>query len=451
MPVYRVLRTEGDYPFHVVDRDGLPHPELTLYACLSVRYHSSLTARAYTREVVSLASWSADHPVVLRQGWQLLGPPKQVRTLLNFFLTSEMKCIVSLGLDRCGFETRRIEPTWQTGRRLERLLAALRSFYTVLNEHGRYHYENPMDADDARRYIEEERHRKLQEFVDCHGRLPMPADSGVDGIREMRLSYNYFRLKGDQWLPEILDEPALMGKVMSAGEKWGWTLREICLSRILFETGCRIHEACQLSVSDWVHSGFMREILSISKGSHGRRVKSLFISDRTVKILRQYVDEQRARLNIQGYGLSELAELPVETLRHLPLFLTRRGTSLSPDHFRRNYWGPALNAAGLQLRCHQVRHWFVTQALNEIHQRAGSAEELQTLRSSLFELMAWKSDMLPVYDQAMRRHDLPELAHRIHAHIEREQQHNRALRSHLAPRPEMVTESQRMLEEMLKP
>ncbi len=71
----------------------------------------------------------------------------------------------------------------------------------------------------------------------------------------MRLSASYFRLKGNQWLPEILDEPALMNRVMSAGEQWGWTLRETGLVRILFDTGCRVHEACQLSVADWVQSG----------------------------------------------------------------------------------------------------------------------------------------------------------------------------------------------------
>ncbi|MGC3875015.1 tyrosine-type recombinase/integrase [Halomonas sp. GXIMD04776] len=451
MPVYRVLRAEGDFPFHVVDREGLPHPELTLYACMSVRHHASLTARAYTREVVSFASWATDHPVVIRQGWQLLGPPAQVRALLAFFLASEMKCIVALGRDRGGFETRRIEPTWQTGRRLERLLAALRSFYTVLHEHGHYHHGNPMDADGARRYIEEERRRQLRAFVDAHGRMPMPADSGVDGVREMRLSASYFRLKGNQWLPEILDEPALMNRVMSAGEQWGWTLRETALVRILFDSGCRVHEACQLSVADWVQSGFMREMLAISKGSHGRRVKRLFITDRTAKVLRRYVDEQRARLDPRGYGLSELAELPVEALHRIPLFLTRRGTSMNPDHFRRDYWAPALNAAGLQVRCHQVRHWFVTQALNDIHQRARSAEELQSLRGALRELMAWTSDMLPIYDQAIRRHNLPELAHHIHARIEREHRRDRARRSQPDPRPESITESQQMLDEMLKP
>ncbi|SDL63240.1 hypothetical protein SAMN05661010_02164 [Modicisalibacter muralis] len=106
-------------------------------------------------------------------------------------------------------------------------------------------------------------------------------------------------------------------------------------------------------------------------------------------------------------------------------------------------------AAELQLRCHQIRHWFVTQALNDIHQHARSEEDLQNLRSSLRELMAWKSDMLPVYDQAIRRHDLTELAHRIHARIEREHQDDCARCSQPVSRHELLSESHRTLEEML--
>ncbi len=41
MPVYRVLHAEGCYPFHVVDRDGLPHPELTLYPEYCTRHEKS--------------------------------------------------------------------------------------------------------------------------------------------------------------------------------------------------------------------------------------------------------------------------------------------------------------------------------------------------------------------------------------------------------------------------
>src|SRR3546814_5391649 len=124
------------------------------------------------------------------------------------------------------------------------------------------------------------------------------------------------------------------------------------------------------------------------------RVKRLFITQRTVKVLHQYVNEQRVILDPHGRSISDFSKLPLKTLESAPLFLTRLGTAVSPDHFRRNFWAPALNLSQLKLRLHQVRHWFVTIALNELHQRATSDEELQRLRSDFRELMAWKSDML---------------------------------------------------------
>src|SRR3546814_14698608 len=100
-----------------LDRSGLPHSELTLYACTANQIHSPKTARAYLREIVAYASWAETHPIVLRQNWQLLGSVDNVRSMFSFFLTEEMKCVIAIGKDACGFDTRRIEPTWGTRRR----------------------------------------------------------------------------------------------------------------------------------------------------------------------------------------------------------------------------------------------------------------------------------------------------------------------------------------------
>src|SRR3546814_20640916 len=105
-----------------------------------------------------------------------------------------MKCVIAIGKDAWGFETRRIEPTWGTRRRLERLFAALRSFYCLLISKGRYDYTNPLEGDRARELIEEERHRFITQFSKANARLPMPVGSGIDQIRYKRNSAAYFRL-----------------------------------------------------------------------------------------------------------------------------------------------------------------------------------------------------------------------------------------------------------------
>lgn len=459
MPMYTQVRTASDlFSVHVVDEDGLPHVELTAYACRSPRHHSPRTARAYTGEVVAFASRAGSNPEVLRQGWRLLGPPHEARRVVSHVLATSMRCALVVGRDRLGFETCSVKPTWQAGRGLERLLAALRSFYAVLRLHGFYPHTNPMEADGARRAIEAEARAEAEAFRLAHGRGRMPPESGVDApatVVERRGAAAYFRLRGERWLPVVLDDPALMDDVLAAGERWGWSLRETALVRVLFDAGCRVGEACVLTLADWRPGGFMREVLAPNKGSMGRRTKSLILSVRTVKVLCRYVDGERSHLDPRGRGLADFMRADADELAGAPLFLTSAGTALDPDHFRRDFWTPALQAAGIKLRCHQVRHWFVTRGLSAIEADAESEEQLKRDRQTFRELMGWKSDMLPVYDQAIRRHDLPRLAARVHASIERRGRRRPARKGAETGRRAPATtgpassETAAMLEEML--
>ena len=226
MPKYTRVRTASDlFPVHVVDQDGLPHVELTAYACRSPRHHSPRTAYAYTGEVVTFASRAESDPVVRCQGWRLLGPPDEARRVISHVLAVEMRCGLVVSRDRLGFETCSVKPTWQTGRGLERLLAALRSFYAVLRLHGFYPHANPMEAAGAWAAIEAKVRAEAEAFRRAHGRERMPPESGVDApmpVVERRSSAAYFRLRGERWLPAVLDDPALMGDVLAAGEQWGW-------------------------------------------------------------------------------------------------------------------------------------------------------------------------------------------------------------------------------------
>ncbi len=459
MPKYTRVRTASDlFPFHIVDEDGLPHIELTAYACRSPQHHSPRTAYAYTSEVVAFASRVESDPVVRRQAWRLLGPPDEARRVVSHVLTVEMRCALVVARDRLGFQTCSVKPTWQTGRGLARLLAALRSFYAILQLHGFYPHANPMEAAGAWTAIEAEARAKAETFRRAHGRERMPPESGVDeplSVVERRSSSAYFRLRGERWLPAVLDDPALMSDVLAAGERWGWSLREMALVRVLFDAGPRVGEACALTLADWRPSGFLREVLACNKGSLGRRTKRLILGDRTVKVLRRYVDEERSRLDPRGRRLADFQRVDTAELAGEPLFLTAAGTTLDPDHFRRDFWTPALRASGIVLRCHQVRHWFVTQALSALAAGAQSDEQLVHDREAFRELMAWRTDMLPVYDQAIRRHDLPQTAARIHAWIDRRGRRPAAgkeggsARRDAAPFGQAASEASAMLDEML--
>lgn len=419
---FKIIKATAPFPFQVCDSLGMPHVELTLFACNAGKYLSETTAKSYTREIVHFASWIETDILCQRQGWTLLSPPDQVRALIIHFLNSKVKCVVAIGRDRSGFDTRRIEPTWETSRPVAKLLAALRIFFELLIERKLYAQQNPMEGDNAKELIAEQIKNTKAAFVSIHGRNPMPQESGVDDVRNIRSTASYFRNTSKGWLPEVLDSPTLFSDVIACGELWGWSLREIAVARILFDTGCRIHEVCSLSLFGWSSSHFQKEILCINKGSHGRLSKRLYISDKTQKILIKYIEKERSLFPREPKSITELTKLPPKQLANMPIFLGRASHALAPDHFRRNYWTPALKNAGIKLRPHQVRHWFVTMALNDIKARAKSPEELQNLRSNLVALMAWRTDMISTYDQAMQHHNLPIIASELHLALEARQE-----------------------------
>ncbi|EAZ3682602.1 site-specific integrase [Salmonella enterica] len=416
--MFRLRRGSGDFHFHVTDSQGLPHLTLTVYACRADRYHSPATVKAYLRHLLAFFSWAGQDETVKRQHWDLLGNTGQVRAVLEHFLTTQLHCTLFFARDLSGEDIRKVQVTWGKAHRINHLLAALRSFYQLLISMQLYSHLHPLDLPQAKNMIAEIRLQHLDDFVRIHQRPPMSSDSGIDHWRPLRLSSSYYRIKDNQWIPEYLDDPELMGHVLASGEQFGWKLQDIALVRILFDTGCRIHEACALTMHDWKVSDFRNMFMSLSKGSRGKRVKNIIITDKTQKVLLRYIRNDRPELLPYLNGRTAL---PPENVHRLPIFCTKRGHPLTADNFRRYRWTPVLAAAGLKIRTHQVRHWFVTMALNEIHHSAVSEADLLQKRSALQVLMGWRSDMLPAYDQARQRHDLPLLANAIHTYIEDKQ------------------------------
>lgn len=60
---------------------------------------------------------------------------------------------------------------------------------------------------------------------------------------------SYFKFKGAR-VPEIIDNKFLPTLTYEAGKKHGWTLREIVIARLLYETGARISEIIGLTIGD---------------------------------------------------------------------------------------------------------------------------------------------------------------------------------------------------------
>ena len=133
----------------------------------------------------------------------------------------------------------------------------------------------------------------------------MPEVSGVVHPRKQRLSDSYFKLVGETWIPQVIDDPEFPARVLSGGQNVGWDLQEHCIARILFESGCRVSEAVGLSLRDWASRGLLQEAQAFNKGSHGRRVKFIRFSAATAKLLRRWFDTERRQLDRTHHVLDD--------------------------------------------------------------------------------------------------------------------------------------------------
>ena len=155
------------------------------------------------------------------------------------------------------------------------------------------------------------------------GKPRMPKEAGTeDTLSHRRLTDSYFKLINEEWLPQIIGDSHLPYQVYQAGKKVNWSLREIVIARLLFETGARASEVIELTVGDYRSRKPFQEASTFNKGSHGKRVKFLRFSKDTVKLLMRYINSDRKRFDeLQRH----FDTLPNEA----PIFLTELGTKES--------------------------------------------------------------------------------------------------------------------------
>lgn len=388
----------GEFPVHIVGENGLPDVALTVFANELYRSLSTSSVRGYVREALSFVNWCGRDRVTQARGWHWHAEPPQVRHAVRQYLTVAAECRITIRPDTLGLKASYVNVTAGTRINVGLLLVALKKLYDVLSDHGLYPFANPMVHERARQTMSEVRRHRREAMRTLTGRAPMPAISGVDTPpTDLRLSENYFRFVRTQWQPQSIDDPDFPRAVYAAGQRYGWSLREQCIPRLLFESGARVSEVVALTAGDWAVSQFLNRFRAYNKGSHGRRVKTLVVSHQTATLCRRYVDDVQhgrcavdpARLTLRT--LTRLARQSPAQLDHLPVFLTARGTPMTAKLFRDHYWKPALRAAGLDADPHLARHWFVTNALRHLERGARDEAVLARRKQELIEYMAWRS------------------------------------------------------------
>ena len=221
--------------------------------------------------------------------------------------------------------------------------------------------------------------------------------------------------------------PISRALVYAAGKQAGWSLRELCIIRTLFESGARISEVLALTAQDWSVSHFMNRLRAQNKGSHGLRVKHVVISQITAKLYRRYFDDpdvgRRAHApdQLTMHELTRLLASGSERLAEIPLYITERGTAMSAKLFRDYYWTRALRSIGIDADPHQTRHWFVTNALRTIERTSKSDAEIRRKKEELIQYMAWRSGerTLRAYEHIQRLDDFAATLNSIHRSMQR--------------------------------
>jgi site-specific recombinase XerC len=399
------------HPVLVFDRRDRLHLPLTTFAKVASRRLSPNSMRVYLYAILPFFTFAELHLPGETHNWWIQDP-QGVRSAVASYLEEELGCL--LRRHRSGFEL--VTMTGRSRGNVGAFLAAVKLFYSVMREAGAYAAENPL-MDIASFGVSDDEHYGAPD-----DQWPtMPSVSGVETPRShKRLTDSFFKLVGCEWMPRIIDDPTFPATVLAGGHKLpGWGLREDCITRLLFETGGRIFEVTGLSLADWVNRGVSREATAVSKGSHGRRVKFFRFSSETATLLRRYFDGERRSHDQNNAGLADYlrrAEQSKMDLRHVPLFLSSRGTPFTAKSFRETYWAPACKAADIDADPHQTRHWYVTMAVRTIHETSATEAQIRLRIRELVGYMGWRGGQqtMAAYDHyfdAARHADIQDQLH----------------------------------------
>lgn len=409
------------HPFLVFDCQDQLHFELTVFGKEAAARVEKKTVEGYLRALLPFFTYLERDEWQVRAGQCWKNDPESIRRAVEDYLIHQLHCLVRRHSQ--GFLL--VLKTNQTHHAVKQFLSGLKIFYQVMYQQGYYCHPNPLiDSGNLVKQLLEA--QEGEETI-----IPrMPARSGVVEplkVRKPRLSDSYFKLEDERWIPQIVDDPTLFARVLRGGRQLKrWGLREECITRILFELGCRVSEAVGLTLGDWVARGMTREATAFSKGSHGRRVKFLRFSSETAKLLRRYFDGERRSLDPQRCTLEQYlrqAKVEQRDLHTIPLFLSRQRTALSAKTYREHSWNPACQAAQIDADVHQARHWHVTQAVRYVYETSQTEGEVQRRLQELVEYMKWRSkETLEAYehyfDAARHVETLDVLHARMHQDLE---------------------------------
>ncbi|MCC7362654.1 MAG: site-specific integrase [Anaerolineales bacterium] len=360
------------------DPDGLPFVEGQAFRTWLIEENAcqAVTADHYLRVVLKFLTflWFGSPPVLYT------APAEQIRQRAREYLCNELGCrvrphrngnVVVLASKQVTQETVRL------------YLVALKRFYACALLKGWYSGANPFAWSGPLAHLDPE----------GPPQMPLTVGMTLPFGRQGRMPETYFCVSGAEWRPHVIDDPGLPKRLVAACT----TRRDQIIMRMLFESGARIGEILGLTVGDWRRYDWGERAWATNKGSHGERVKEIWWSSTTSRLLHRYVHEERCEPDGRSQALEALPEMA-------PLFVTRAGAAYTYPAFY-YHWQSACQAAAVQVHPHQARHWFVTLALHSI-QALPDPDRRDGARRGLITYMGWRNpETLKAYDHHLQLRD----------------------------------------------
>ena len=395
---YHLERREPPLNVVVCDQNGLIFLPLSSWAIQIADYMSPETVFAYVRSSTRFLNWINQFRSTQGISINWDNEPEKIRFLAEEFLHSWTGA-QKRGRGKEEGRTFIVEKRKRSGVNI--FLSAISNFYDSMISEEKYRFFNPFKRNiptHSKSHFEIKTEQyQLSKKESSRPWEDMPSDC-------------FYSIYGKQWLPQSIDNPKLAKILLNAPDMKFWTIREIIILQILLSTGCRISEACGVTLKSWLMSSELgNSAYSFSKGSRKVPVKTLSWRPELTQLLWTYYEKYRV-------PCSGVPQMPLrEILEHgktidpgdlnVPLFTTRRGTPLSPKLYRDYFFRKFKSVLGLKLRLHQVRHHYVTSMMREIQRSSSSQDELKSKMKALVASIHWADGeaMLKVYSHILEQ------------------------------------------------
>jgi integrase len=319
-----------------------------------------------------------------------------------------------------------------SGNGLHLLIAALRSFYTVMQRgvfdaqdqryHPLYAFDHPMYSQVLVAWRSE--HRKWIRNAGAPDRAGIRSESRADLARQ---PVGFFQVRVQPLEPPVARDSESTRLAILAGVRYmidHAPAREAVILRIMLESGARVSEVLGLTARGlrMAHNpkiGIDVAAFVRNKGDH-TLAKPIWCSADTREQLHRYIARDRSQLD--PHQRTRLEQLGDDE----PIFLSRRKRQLEYSgcgivfkrllsNAQRHFGSAPLQPDAIRVLLptitpHTIRHLHTTFRVKKVRELFSSPVERERALEALVDDLGWRSaEMLKTYDHAITRSELKEL------------------------------------------